>query len=845
MGDDDQQLPTYPIQLRKKSFRSRTRKKSELYNESEDNSSTSHSVAGQKPSEMKPDTPTSKIKSTEKKMRALSFEDDIEEDADTFQLQKRGSRLHGRKGTKTTNLPSTLALSENKSECFFMETTSVDLYSHENLEELKKVNRSVIVFKPLVISEKKVLDEEDAMIRELDTLVQHQSISQVDKRGNSASFFDDQLQDGFQSFEEVSDLTTLNQAKDARETLQRDGPISALEDIKMNHEEMALIQVAKAKRARMRSIGQTGRTAAYAADDESTIAIYPSNSPKGPLKNDEEESEDSDGEREERHALGENYNPYGLSFGIKSTEQKSSQNLLSQVRMQFGESANLNDEIEQDEHLEWELERLRRSGVASRSRKSTHQASHADHWYGDDSSRRQDSDLEADNQEFLASTYSNFTLPERTEEPKSFTEMLSQLQLDLRRGEDAISADSRRLDQIHASLATAHASISGFQAEYDLVSSEQVYFQKLRKYIFDLTDCLGSKMEIIEKLEREELQATIKKSQPTIKYIQKMQRLDYQYVTSTEEKDISPNWNLSMKDQNPWEPDKECLDPAEYQEYQHLQNQVLLSASHVFDDTLEEFASLDSVLSRLQEWKKHYYSSYKNAYVSLSLRKLLSPYIRLELLSWKPFSEAGIQEMNWLKCCLKYCETTHPSSKSLDTDPDSSLIPELLETCVIPKLQHAVSYEWIVNSMEHSYRLIKSLVYLQTFSPALQLDTLFKQIVTTLRFSVNSLLVPSSYHLQTPALTKFGKASIYRGLLLAKVLLSWTNLLGRDVIEDIVGQSLIKEKLLSYVENAKFEYTPLELEILDILFPEEWFKKNSPTPIFVQLFDILKSKKKL
>lgn len=64
---------------------------------------------------------------------------------------------------------------------------------------------------------------------------------------------------------------------------------------------------------------------------------------------------------------------------------------------------------------------------------------------------------------------------------------------------------------------------------------------------------------------------------------------------------------------------------------------IINEANVLFEDVAEEFMATRSVLDRFMEWKNRYTPDYNDAFVGLCLPKLLSPLIKLSLVSWDPF----------------------------------------------------------------------------------------------------------------------------------------------------------------------------------------------------------------
>ena len=69
----------------------------------------------------------------------------------------------------------------------------------------------------------------------------------------------------------------------------------------------------------------------------------------------------------------------------------------------------------------------------------------------------------------------------------------------------------------------------------------------------------------------------------------------------------------------------------------HVTGLIVKEADALFEDVSEEFAAAQPVLDRFMQWKSGYTTDYSDAFVGLCLPKLLSPLIKLSLISWDPF----------------------------------------------------------------------------------------------------------------------------------------------------------------------------------------------------------------
>lgn len=65
-------------------------------------------------------------------------------------------------------------------------------------------------------------------------------------------------------------------------------------------------------------------------------------------------------------------------------------------------------------------------------------------------------------------------------------------------------------------------------------------------------------------------------------------------------------------------------------------DKVHKEAEVLFDDVITDFTDIHVIMDRFEQWKLAFGDTYKEAYLSLCLPKLLAPYVKLELLSWNP-----------------------------------------------------------------------------------------------------------------------------------------------------------------------------------------------------------------
>lgn len=87
---------------------------------------------------------------------------------------------------------------------------------------------------------------------------------------------------------------------------------------------------------------------------------------------------------------------------------------------------------------------------------------------------------------------------------------------------------------------------------------------------------------------------------------------------------------------------------SETSAYKESRDKLLQCADKVFSDAAEEYSQLSRVSARFEKWKRDYSSTYRDAYMSLTVPSIFSPYIRLELLKWDPLhQDVDFNDMEW------------------------------------------------------------------------------------------------------------------------------------------------------------------------------------------------------
>ncbi|KAH1087018.1 hypothetical protein GYH30_018514 [Glycine max] len=260
---------------------------------------------------------------------------------------------------------------------------------------------------------------------------------------------------------------------------------------------------------------------------------------------------------------------------------------------------------------------------------------------------------------------------------------------------------------------------------------------------------------------------------------------------------------------------------SESQAYQSQRDLVLQAADGIFSDASEEYGQLSFVKRRMEEWKREYSSSYKDAYMSLSLPLVFSPYVRLELLRWDPLHKGlDFQEMKWYKLLFTY--GLPEDGKDFvhdDGDADLELVPNLVEKVALPILHYEISHCWDMLSQQETVNAIAAtkLIVQHVSHESEALADLLVSIRTRLADAVANLTVPTWSPPVVAAVADAARVAAYRfgvSVRLLRNICSWKDVFSMPVLENLALDELLFGKVLPHLriisENVQDAITRTE-----------------------------------
>ncbi|KAM3721618.1 PAX3- and PAX7-binding protein [Dirofilaria immitis] len=123
-------------------------------------------------------------------------------------------------------------------------------------------------------------------------------------------------------------------------------------------------------------------------------------------------------------------------------------------------------------------------------------------------------------------------------------------------------------------------------------------------------------------------------------------------------------------------------------------DEIRAAANVVFVDALDDFCHTDRILSRFVDWLAQDEESFTNAYIHLCIPKLISLFIRLELIDWGPLENDNrqVNSMRWYEDLITCAATS--SNVNFEHPVIVSLIPLCIEKVVLWKITDLIRERW-------------------------------------------------------------------------------------------------------------------------------------------------------
>uniref|UniRef100_A0A0P6K0Q7 Putative transcriptional regulator binding to the gc-rich sequence n=1 Tax=Aedes aegypti TaxID=7159 RepID=A0A0P6K0Q7_AEDAE len=356
------------------------------------------------------------------------------------------------------------------------------------------------------------------------------------------------------------------------------------------------------------------------------------------------------------------------------------------------------------------------------------------------------------------------------------------------------------------------------------------FYQEIKCYVSDLVECLDEKLPQIVALEQRAIATMAKYSSMLIERRRqdvrdqakemadankgvKRQHDDPDRVRRAAERE--GRRTRRRRDREKSETAESHLDgmssddevaDIEVSQYQASLKEIALEARQIFIDAGEEYCEVDEILDRFQNWRAAEMDSYKDAYVSLCLPKVLGPLIRLKYIAWNPVSgedAVDFEREAWYRSCCLYGRQPGETESSLAEDPDVRLVPTLIEKIVLPKLTVLIEQVWDPLSTTQTLKLVRLINRLSRDYPSLrrtckQLRLLFQAILDKLKLAIdNDVFIPVFPKQLQEAKSSFFQRQFCSGLKLLRNITCWQGVIADGPLTDLAIGSLLNRYLLN------------------------------------------------
>ena len=213
-----------------------------------------------------------------------------------------------------------------------------------------------------------------------------------------------------------------------------------------------------------------------------------------------------------------------------------------------------------------------------------------------------------------------------------------------------------------------------------------------------------------------------------------------------------------------------------------VREDVEVQARLAMEDVVEEFSVLGNVMDRLQSWRQKDEDSYKSAYVSLCLPKIFSPLIRLEMLFWSPLEDASpMSKCDWFSTLATYAILNEDKYQEWELDPDRNLISSCSEKIILPRLVTIVKSSYDPMSTSQTRNLVTFLTKLVSDCPTIsarspQVREMLSGVVDSIRDSLDhDVYIPiyTNHQMDNSQHAQFANRQFWTVFKLYKNVLSW------------------------------------------------------------------------
>ncbi|XP_065565656.1 PAX3- and PAX7-binding protein 1-like isoform X2 [Artemia franciscana] len=414
--------------------------------------------------------------------------------------------------------------------------------------------------------------------------------------------------------------------------------------------------------------------------------------------------------------------------------------------------------------------------------------------------------------------------------------------------------------------------IEKLEKEKPELSERYKFAQFLRGYVADLIDCLDTKMPRLETIEKgymnilrsksekliirrrndvmDETDECMSQGKPAVRRPEERIRRHAEREGRRSRRRRSRGSHM-MPDARMLKQSVHCEGLSSDDELPESENVLFKAeterfrteAGALFEDVTEEFSTVEGLKQNFENWRRTHLDSYRDAYVSMCLPKVFSPFVRLQLITWNPLEDSlDLEKKSWFSELMNYGYTEEETEDSLLTDPDFKLVSSIVERDVLTRFAQAVELAYDPLSTRQTRQAVHGVRYLTSNFPTVTgnskpFQRLIRACVERLRSALdNDVFIP--LYPKNIMDTKMGQQFVYRqfwsGVKLMGNILTWEGILSDDLLRTLALDNLLTRYLLLSLRSMGTitdRDIPSELEkckyILRLL-PNSWLNTTQP-----------------
>eukprot|EP00898_Chlorokybus_atmophyticus_P003611 jgi/Chlat1/4250/Chrsp27S04319 len=292
---------------------------------------------------------------------------------------------------------------------------------------------------------------------------------------------------------------------------------------------------------------------------------------------------------------------------------------------------------------------------------------------------------------------------------------------------------------------------------------------------------------------------------------------------------------------------------GEVEAFNSTRKEVLSTSRLVFSDAADEFGRLPVIKRKLEAWKCAYPQTYRDAYASMSVPTIFSPFVRVELLSWSPIHDStkgppGFDHMEWYKELFDYGLHTEGAAKPDPDDADSELVPHLVEHIAVPAISYVVEKCWDPRSVSQSEAVSAAvkelLIYVPAESDAMQ--EVLNMVRSRLTQTIAEFVLPAWPPAALAASPTAGALSARRfgnALKLLRSLLLWEEVLAESMLRTLLLHSLLSSKMIphlrAFLPAAPADALSRAERVAAAISIQRWFADANAQPLLAPFAEFL------